>query len=121
MENQSRTARIVKISFRIVLGSIVTFMVGFVIFGIWLLKHRQADKTARLELRDEIAEVYQKDPHDITWWVAVLKGSGRDINLEKAMIHKVKAGDSIFKKKGDSFYFVKSGCSGRVTRYWLTQ
>ncbi len=121
MENQSRTERIVKIIFRILVGGIVTFMVGFVLFGIWLLKHQQADKTASLELRDEIAKVYQKDPHDITWWVAVLKDSGKDINLEKAMIHKVKAGDSIFKKKGDGFYFVKSGRSGRVTKYWLTQ
>lgn len=112
--------RTVKLFFRILVGGVATFMVLFLVFGIWFFLHQKASKIADLEIKDEVKEVYQKDPHDLTWWVAVLK-DGRDITLEKAMIHNLQAGDSLFKKRGEAFYLVRKSKSGKTIKYWLTQ
>lgn len=113
--------RFVKIFYRILIGSIVLFMVSSIIFLLVQSRESKQHKIANLELHGEVEEVYQKDPHDVSWYVAVLKGSDKEINLERSMIHNINPGDSLFKKAGEDFYQIKKRRSGLIRKYYLTQ
>ena len=115
------TERATRIFFRILVGSVVTFMVAFLLFGIWFFFTQKANKITKLELQGEVEQVYQKDTHDPTWWVVILKGSDKEITLEKAMRHNIHPGDSLFKKGGEDFYLLNNNGTGIIKKYWITQ
>lgn len=113
--------RAARIFFRILVGSVVSFMVAFLLFGIWLFLTQKANRIAKLELQGEVEQIYQKDTHNPTWWVVILKGSDKEITLEKAMRHSIHRGDSLFKKPGEDFYILKNKSTGIMKKYWVTQ
>ena len=113
--------RLGKNIFRVMIIAVVLFMVSVVIVLLFASNKNKNQKIAHLELNGEVEKVYQKDPHNVTWYVAVLKGSDKEIKLERTMINNIQPGDSLFKKAGEDFYQIKNQRSGLIIKYYVTQ